>query len=200
MQNHHHQQNVTTGPGDKRIEQVGRRISGYCGHVPTYRVLSEPTAARRPAGELDAVRADAQRRLSAAGLASGSSYAAAAAADAATSPSSSRRSASSPAPPSVPRRVSTTAIPMSSDKSHHSPHAAIKAVSGYGGHRAGIQFATGSTVNGPRKTEILSTAMHAETSAAWKQKLAGAAPIPRYPCVRGPTRTTPFGMDCFLTN
>ena len=160
---------------DKRMALVGRRISGYCGHVPMHRALAPPSD---KAATVEHIYNQHP----------------------ASHPGGPQVSYS-PCPadlPSIhrvpPRRVSQIATPASS-------HMHIKAVSGYGGHRGGhATTATGCSINGPRKTEILSTSMHAEFSTAWKQKLAGAEPLPKYPILRGPTRSSPLGHDCFLTN
>ena len=124
-------------------------------------------------------------------------------ASATTSPSPDMSTAAStfvkpPAPLIPPRVVSGFAMSRPSSTTS-SQQQRPKAVAGYGGHRAGDQFATGSSVNGPRKSDVLTTAMHAERSTEWKRRMSDAEPLPKYPKYRGPTRTTPLGMECFLT-
>jgi hypothetical protein len=186
-------------PEDKRAKLVGRRITGYCGHVPAFNVLAPPT---RPSPEpsCPATLPTPGKHLRRESVISPSRL------THFNNPTDVQHDVTSSPPPMAaripPRRASShlTASRSGSIDGSTARPPPPRAVAGYGGHRAGDQFATGSCVNGPRKTENLTTSMHAERSTAWKQQLAGAAPLPKYPLFRGPTRTSTLGMECFLTN
>jgi hypothetical protein len=74
---------------------------------------------------------------------------------------------------------------------------APKQITGFSGHRVGYKFATGSSVNGQRKTELLPKNL--EQQLVFPQ-LGKPAPLPRYPVIRGPVRAGPLGLEMFLTN
>lgn len=179
---------------DARLVQVGRRVSGYCGHVPQFRAFP-PTPSSTPTPGSHAPSGGPSSTSRDAAAAATSPPAAAAPAptqtNAPTTVYSRPASAAVRVPPRVGSRPQSAAV---------RPPGADKPAIGFGGHRAGVQFQTGCTINGPRKSDVLTTQMHAEDSNRWKAAMNGATVMPRYPIVRGPSRVTPFGHDVFLSN
>ena len=169
---------------DKRLALVGHRKAGYCGHVPQY-VYFPPTGS-----------------------------------DGASVARSASATAASPAPGSaghLPRPTSTATLGPSASSvplgggggdghadlppmypyRERPQHEVPKQIAGYCGHRATEKFRCGSTVNTQRKTDALPSQLEQQLVFP---ELGKMQPIPRYPVIRGPTRKSPLGWECFLTN
>ena len=183
-----------TRAADRRIQLVGSRKSGYCGHVPQYVYFKQEQKNDSPKARNVSPLRDGNpanpSRASSVPLRQGSASRLSTTEDGVPKPTRDgprRNAAEYYADPPI------QMFPFK--KREHPP--APKFITGFGGHRAGHQFATGCTVNGPRKSEMLPKAL--EQQLVFPQ-LGKPTPLPRYPVIRGPTRMSPLGHEMFLTN
>lgn len=181
---------------DKRVQLVGRRKSGYCGHVPQY-VYFEQARSPSPTKLSGDSAARTSPRLFH-GDVSYTTY---------LEMTGERRRAQSP---TVQYPVRESSPSRATGPTQHEVIAALchyapppkprvpKQIVGYCGHREGLKFSCGSSTNAPRKTDLL--ALADTRPQLFSPELGKPTPIPVYPVIRGPTRAGPFGLESFLTN
>lgn len=162
---------------DKRLKLVGQRKSGYCGHVPQYVYYDQdllPCSIHPPKLNGSNVPPKPRKDSVLAGAPLSPIHGGGATAD----------------DKELLEKLCHTTTKQSNEQGP-------KQISGFSGHRAGNKFACGSSVNGPRKTDLIPDALEQQLVFP---ELGKPRPIPRYPVIRGPARQSPLGWDVFLTN
>lgn len=156
---------------DRRIEQVGHRKIGYCGHVPK---IQQYDCETRIEVSIHPLRhGNIERRV---------------AASKAAAPISAAAPTSATVDPMLARlsRPSTAAVPTQ-------PHKDVVPPPGYGGHRQGSHMQCGGVSGTVKVNETDGHLTKPSSQPKWE-------PLPAMSLPRGPVRQSPLGFDVFLTS